>query len=489
MKWYYLYNSAEIDNKLFAVKIDIRKTPQGDRFYVHRVNLIEEKGAINQIPSNGSATIKINKTPSSSNSISQNNQSVKNNTNSKDDGVRAMKRNNSRSNTNATQTNTAVDNQGRKLSRQQQEYFKDSKVRDENGNLLVMYHGTEANVGIPENNWFTVFDIDRAGNHGSMLGDGFYFTSDRSHAEQYAHTKGNIYETYLNIKKPLELNHFSTGDLTYAIRNINPYIEADIYKRDGTLDGYKVRRYLLDNGYDGIHSGNTYVAFNSNQIKNITNTTPTEKQDIRYMRNTPKNKNTENNTSNTDNQGRTLTKRQQEYFKNSKVRDENGNLLTLYHGSSNQFTIFDQNRAGKSTQDASIGFWFTETKEGADKFNKGAWYGNDNSNVYEVYLDIKNPKIYKSIDNSVELEQIDKKLKENNERIRDIENKNFAIEVNSSDIRWASDESELQDIARNYGLPDNQINEFVTQSKEYQNLLKEQYNLEKEYENKRYNDA
>lgn len=178
-----------------------------------------------------------------------------------------------------------TDNQGRKLSKEQQEFFKDSKVRDEKGNLQVMYHGTEANVGIPENSWFTVFDIDRAGNHGSMLGNGFYFTSDRSHAEQYSHTKGNIYETYLNIKNPLELNNFSTGELAYAIRNINPYIEADIYKRDRTIDGYKVRRYLLDNGYDGIHSGNTYVAFNSNQIKNVDNLNPTNNEDIRYSQN------------------------------------------------------------------------------------------------------------------------------------------------------------------------------------------------------------
>ena len=194
-------------------------------------------------------------------------------------------------------------------------------------------------------------------------------------------------------------------------------------------------------------------------------------------------------TNKYDNQGRTLTKQQQEYFKDSKVRDEKGNLLTLYHGSSNQFTIFDQNRAGKSTEDASIGFWFTETREGADKFNRGAWYGNGNSNVYEVYLNIKNPKIYRSIDNSTELEQVDNRLKENKQKQREIENNNFAIEVNSSDIRWASDERELQDIARNYGVPGSQINKFVTQSKEYQKLLKEQYNLEKEYENKRYNDA
>lgn len=194
-------------------------------------------------------------------------------------------------------------------------------------------------------------------------------------------------------------------------------------------------------------------------------------------------------TNKYDNQGRTLTKQQQEYFKTSKVRDEKDNLLTLYHGSSNQFTIFDQNRAGKSTGDASIGFWFTETREGADKFNRGAWYGNDNSNVYEVYLNIKNPKIYKSIDNSTELEQIDNRLRENKQKQREIENNNFAVEVNSSDVRWASDESELQDIARNYGVPDSKINEFVIQFKEYQKLLKEQYNLEKEYENKRYNDA
>ena len=211
---------------------------------------------------------------------------TQNNQNIKDDGVRAMKKSSSRNNT--TQITTTVDNQGRTLSKQQQEYFKDSKVRDENGNLLVMYHGTEANVGLPDDYWFTIFDIDKAGSHGNMLGDGFYFTSDRSHAEQYAHTKGNIYESYLNIKNPLNLNNFSTGDLTYAIRYINPYIEADIYKRDGTIDGYKVRRYLLDNGYDGIHAGNTYVAFYSNQIKNVTNTNPTSNEDIRFAKKTAK---------------------------------------------------------------------------------------------------------------------------------------------------------------------------------------------------------
>jgi hypothetical protein len=35
-----------------------------------------------------------------------------------------------------------VDGKGNKLSEQQQEYLKNSKVRDENGNLLIVYHGT-----------------------------------------------------------------------------------------------------------------------------------------------------------------------------------------------------------------------------------------------------------------------------------------------------------------------------------------------------------
>ena len=292
--------------------------------------------------------------------------STKNINDFKDDGVRAMKRNTS---------NTAVDNQGRTLTKQQQEYFKNSKVRDENGNLLVMYHGTEANVGVPETSWFTIFDIDKAGNHGSMLGDGFYFTSNKSHAEQYAHTRGNIYETYLNIENPLELDYFSTGELAYAIRKINPYIEADIYKRDGTIDGYKVRRYLLDNGYDGIHSGNTYVAFNSNQIKNVTNTMPTEKQDIRYMKKS-------NNV--TDNQGRVLSKQQEEYFKNSKVRDKNGNLKTVYHGTPYDFNTFNYNKLGENTSSLGAGFYFTDTKTTAEQ------YGN----LKEVYVNITKPLSY-----------------------------------------------------------------------------------------------
>ena len=41
-----------------------------------------------------------------------------------------------------------------------------------------------------------------------------------------------------------------------------------------------------------------------------------------------------------DNQGRQLTKEQQKFFRDSKVRDEDGNLRVVYHGSSEDFTVF-----------------------------------------------------------------------------------------------------------------------------------------------------
>ena len=280
-------------------------------------------------------------------------------------------------------TKTEFDNHGKPIALKTAQFFKDSKVRDDNGNLMVMYHGTEANVGIPKEHWFNTFDIDKAGNHGTMLGNGFYFTSEKTHAEQYAHTKGNIYEVYLNIKKPLDLKNFSTGDLAYSIRNINPYIEADIYKKDGTIDGYKVREYLIKNGYDGIHSGNTYVAFYSNQIKNINNSNPTTSDDIRYLK-----KSTTTLKIEKDNLGRNLSKQQQEYFKNSKVRDENGKLKEVYHGTPYNFNIFKYDKLGENTSSLGAGFYFTDKKQ------TGEEYARDGGNLKQVYLDIEKPMSY-----------------------------------------------------------------------------------------------
>ena len=182
---------------------------------------------------------------------------------------------------------SSTDSEGRELSKEQVEFFEDSKVRDAEGRLKVVYHGTEAMAGLPEDAWFTVFDTERAGRNGSLFGAGFYFTDSKEKAQGYAHSKGKVYETYLNIKnpfKPLELDLGENIDTFYDI--IEQEFKNQLPSDWGSLNEYqkgRTTRYILeDNGYDGVFVGNTYVAFNSNQIKNVDNTNPTDSDDIRY---------------------------------------------------------------------------------------------------------------------------------------------------------------------------------------------------------------
>ena len=139
----------------------------------------------------------------------------KNNQNVKDDGVRAMKKNTSRSNTNTTQTNTAVDNQGRTLSRQQQEYFKDSKVRDENGNLLTVYH-TTTNVG----EQFNIFDPRNTDFY--RFGDQIvnYYTNSKAMSGSYADGSYEMAETSKNITNSKKVKRQYEG----YINIVNPYV-------------------------------------------------------------------------------------------------------------------------------------------------------------------------------------------------------------------------------------------------------------------------
>lgn len=84
------------------------------------------------------------------------------------------------------------DSNGNALSEAQQEYFKDSKVRDENGNLMVMYHGTMSSG-------FTIFDKLRANPEGNS-GAGFYFSNQKSDSlENYSDHNGADNEIKIEI--------------------------------------------------------------------------------------------------------------------------------------------------------------------------------------------------------------------------------------------------------------------------------------------------
>ena len=110
-----------------------------------------------------------------------------------------------------TVSNVKVDNEGHNLSKEQQGFFKDSKITDEKGNLKVMYHGTGRadRVGY-------YFDPNRA-TSGPMA----YFTDNQEIAENYSKDKKdtsldyderyNDYHTQFRVKHNGE--DISVGEL------------------------------------------------------------------------------------------------------------------------------------------------------------------------------------------------------------------------------------------------------------------------------------
>ena len=239
-----------------------------------------------------------------------------------------------------------TDSDGNKLSAEQQEFFKDSVVRDADGKLMVMYHGT-ANGGA-----FTVFDGDKLGNdtRTTQIGQGFYFTNVKKEAESYMKNvdiygrvsngkNPNLHQVYLNITNPFDITAdtldvekakavYMDGTYDYFFNSWIPF-----YLDKKTVNGSmltkaeiqamnkseKVSAYveylsqfgtkeLLSNmvrafpygkqsellasmkkqlGYDGLveefkPGQYQYVAFSSEQIKDVDNQNPTTDPDIRY---------------------------------------------------------------------------------------------------------------------------------------------------------------------------------------------------------------
>lgn len=184
--------------------------------------------------------------------------------------------------------------------------------------------------------------------------------------------------------KPNEL------DVAYEYLSRCVYSRVDMYSRTRLILDYnrEFTEALKAMGYDGViqsEEGDEAVAFSSEQIKSAEpvtyddngNVIPlserfnTENEDIRY--------------SLKDSEGNTLTEAQQEYFKDSKVRDEDGNLLVVYHGSPAKFTVFDHSHINAHGNSHGRGFYFTEKKSLAEGFEK------DGGQLLEGYLNITNP--------------------------------------------------------------------------------------------------
>lgn len=135
-------------------------------------------------------------------------------------------------------------------------WFGDSKVVDENGQPLVVYHGTESNEA------FSVFETNSPDGTPAI-----YFSSNKKVANSYS---GNlpIYEVYLKMENPLEVDAQGKeyNDFAAEMRS-----NIDYANRNG-YDGVIVKNIRDDWSQEkGGKVATTYVVFNPEQIKSVDN--------------------------------------------------------------------------------------------------------------------------------------------------------------------------------------------------------------------------
>jgi hypothetical protein len=140
-------------------------------------------------------------------------------------------------------------------------WFGDSKVVDEKGEPLVVYHGTKVD--------FSEFSREFFGSGMSGAArNGFFFTSDPVEASDYASGSapgGQVMPLYLSIQKPFELK--------FADHKIDDIIEADekiaeyLRKSQGIVSKMRGVDGLILRNIGGQKGKDLYVAFRPEQIK------------------------------------------------------------------------------------------------------------------------------------------------------------------------------------------------------------------------------
>ena len=127
-----------------------------------------------------------------------------------------------------------------------------SKVVDENGEPLVVYHGTTQK--------FSVFDKNKIGSTFGVDSKGFFFTDELKEAEYVAEYKADtqggerILKCFLNSKNPLTFNTNGIASVYFDERNYELMQNAEEKKSDGII------------GY-GKTGGVFYSVFEPSQIK------------------------------------------------------------------------------------------------------------------------------------------------------------------------------------------------------------------------------
>jgi hypothetical protein len=277
------------------------------------------------------------------------------------------------------------------------QWFGNSKVVDDAGNPLVVYHAT---TNFDGNEFKPSKKVNRSGNP-----DGYYFTYDIEDANRYAGEKegAEIIPAFLSIKNPYP----------YGQRNVHTKAMVEQFEKElrnevdldrlgmgwynEKVDTFKEGRFpnitfstdamtrvIQAGGYDGMIDGRDWVAFKPNQIKSAFNQKPTESADIRYQIKAPK------------------TAEFEQWAEGTKVVNEDGSPKLVFTGTSKD-NIFNAFRISKN------GVWFSEDPQSASQYaveNDSMGYKDEGysrgwerkltktntaSRVIPAFLNIKNP--------------------------------------------------------------------------------------------------
>ena len=314
-------------------------------------------------------------------------------------------------------------------------WFGDSKVVDEQGKPLVVYHGSPADI--------EAFDPAK-----SPVGNkGMYFTTDTLLAETYARREGAMYPVYLSIKNPLILDGYSLPEKGIKVR-IARLLFPKKYKealakqqlKDNLTDKDAGRYFTQSDvdalraaGYDGVITMNAYpggnlqalVVFEPTQIKSAIGNngdfdarnpdiTKSAKRDDLFpgdfasKRTTVPTSRVVSSTGetakggNVNSAGNRIAATKQglenfwKWFGDSETVDDKGRPEVYYHTTRNDFNKFEANRVTRNS--GTFGEW--ETSRAAMFFTTSvkdseAYGTQDNkfvggANVMPVYLRAEN---------------------------------------------------------------------------------------------------
>lgn len=183
------------------------------------------------------------------------------------------------------------DSQEKQLTEAQRKYFEGSRVRDNEGNLLPVYHRTYEDFysfdrkRLGENSFGNAQDAALAAT--ALIGHWF---SDHDIGESMG---GRAVQSYVNIRNPYAVSLTGLAEEIRQHSKDSLQMQDDYEYGDYTLTRQAADefvRWLRGEGYDGLtvedeeFGGNSYVILDSNQAKLTTNKNPTESEDIRFSR-------------------------------------------------------------------------------------------------------------------------------------------------------------------------------------------------------------